>query len=87
MNSPLFDRVYYNLRAIDPVADVLPELHRLSGGITFALFLAYYITKTIVSALVLRVNLSVQTIGLTIATFGILTLITYALPQRSWMKM
>ena len=55
--------------------------------ITFALFLAYYITKTIVSALVLSINLPVQTIGLTIATFGILTLITYVLPQRSWMKM
>jgi len=55
--------------------------------ITFALFLAYYITKIIVSVLVLRINLSVHTIGLTIMTFGVLTLVTSVLPQRSWMKM
>lgn len=55
--------------------------------ITFALFLAYYITKIIVSALVLRINLPGQTIGLTIVTFGVLTLVTSVMPQRSWMKM
>lgn len=55
--------------------------------ITFTLFLAYYITKIIVSVLVLRINLPVQTIGLTIVTFGVLTLVTSVLPQRSWMKM
>jgi hypothetical protein len=55
--------------------------------IMFALFLAYYITKIIASALVLRTDLRLETIGLTIMTFGVISTITYVLPQRSWMKM
>lgn len=55
--------------------------------IMFALFLAYYITKTIVSTLVFRIDLPLHAIGLTIITFGVLSAITYVLPQRSWMKM
>jgi hypothetical protein len=39
INSPLFDQVYYNLRAIDPAAQILPEFHGLFGFSTFALLL------------------------------------------------
>ncbi len=55
--------------------------------IMLALFLAYYVTKTIASILVFGTDLPLQTIGFTVIAFGILSAITYALPQRSWMKM
>lgn len=55
--------------------------------IMLALFLAYYVTKNIAVILVFGIDLPLKTLGFTVIVFGIMSAITYALPQRSWMKM
>ena len=55
--------------------------------IMYGLFLAFYMTKTIAYLIVFRIDLPLQSIAFTVILFGILSAITYALPQRSWMRM